>query len=64
MTLEKDFYRVKEVCAILKISRIALWKRIKAGTVPQLETVNERVKGYSKETLRDVYIGLTKLTTS
>jgi predicted DNA-binding transcriptional regulator AlpA len=51
---EKDFYRVKEICAYLNISRTALWKRIKAGKAPQLERLNPMVAGYSRETLAQV----------
>lgn len=48
---EKDFYRVKEICAYLKISRTALWKRIKNGTAPEFISKGSRTKGYSRETL-------------
>jgi predicted DNA-binding transcriptional regulator AlpA len=51
MTLpDRDFYRIKEICAALGISRVALWKRIKAGKAPELERKNSRVVGYSRET--------------
>jgi predicted DNA-binding transcriptional regulator AlpA len=54
---EKEFYRVKEICAHLNISRTALWKRIKTGKAPQLEKKNPRVAGYSRATLRGVMEG-------
>jgi predicted DNA-binding transcriptional regulator AlpA len=59
MTLqEKKFYRVKEVCAALSISRVTLWKWIKKGAAPQLERLNARVAGYSHATLEKVRSGL------
>ncbi len=62
MTLpEKEFYRVKEVCAMLHISRMALWKRIKRGSLPELEKFNARVAGYSAETLQNIADGLQSL---
>jgi predicted DNA-binding transcriptional regulator AlpA len=39
---EKEFYRVKEICAHLNISRTALWQRIKTGKAPQLEKKSPR----------------------
>ena len=52
MTLpEKEFYRVKEICAALNICRTTLWRRIEAGALPALEKSNARVAGYKKETL-------------
>ncbi|MDB5822196.1 MAG: hypothetical protein JWR21_900 [Herminiimonas sp.] len=55
MTLpEREFYRVKEICAALNISRMALWKRIKAGKAPALEKLNSRVAGYSRATMTKI----------
>jgi predicted DNA-binding transcriptional regulator AlpA len=55
MTLpDKDFYRVKEICAALNISRVGLWKRIRKGAAPALEHKSPRVAGYSRETLRQL----------
>lgn len=61
MLPERGFYRVKEVCAALNISRMALWKRIKAGTMPELERLNSRVAGYSAETMKNISSGLQSL---
>jgi predicted DNA-binding transcriptional regulator AlpA len=58
MTLpDKSFYRVKEICAYLGISRMALWKRIKRGTAPELEKKGPRKAGYNKETLLQIKQG-------
>ena len=48
---EKEFYRVKEICAYLGIGRTALWKAIKAKRIPELERLNDRVAGYSRTIL-------------
>lgn len=55
MTLpERDFYRIKEICAALNISRATLWRRIEAGMLPALERFNARIAGYGRETLDSV----------
>jgi hypothetical protein len=52
MTLpEKSFFRVKEICIHLNIGRMTLWRRIRNKKLPELEIINKREKGYSRNVL-------------
>ncbi len=51
------FYRIKEICINLGITRTTLYKNEESGKFPPLEhpnPVNTRVSGYSEVTYRKI----------
>jgi predicted DNA-binding transcriptional regulator AlpA len=42
INLQKKLLNARDVCEIYRISRVTLWRRVKAGQIPPPTTINSR----------------------
>jgi len=55
-TIEKQFYRIKDVTACYSISRTSIYRLIKSGKLPKPTRITPYIIGWNKATLDDIFL--------